>query len=190
MGRCLNKCLLWGALGCFDQPDVLKNWSVGTSQTEGCRKSSVSAHQVQRTGLLITRECLGWWDSRVMYKENGKNESTSSARRFRGQGAGWLGEAHSMWDEIWTLWWTSQFIWKESRFSLGGCIQFNTNRLPLVVCAPARNKSELPGVSVKFEQFYLHLGVLGPQVCQSKHTWLLGIFFVYLKGIQWEVYVL
>lgn len=132
MGRCLNKCLLWGALGCFDQPDVLKNWSVGTSQTEGCRKSSVSAHQVQRAGLLITRECLGWWDGRVTYKENGKNESTSSARRWRGQEAGWLGEAHSMWDGIWTLWWTSQFIWKESLFSPGGCIQFNTNRLPLV----------------------------------------------------------
>lgn len=62
----------------------------------------------------------------------------------------------------------------------GDCIQFNTHWSRLV-SVPWPGTSLSCRVSVKFEQFYVYLGVLGPQVCQSKHIRLLGIFLSTLR---------
>lgn len=163
----------------FVGPVVFQSHSVGTPKTNRCKKPNVSAYQVQITLLLIIMEYLEWLDSSIRYKENRKNESTSSVGREKGArdrrtlvrllACGMrLGPSDSL----------GSSFGREIVFPMVAV--FNLMITGHIWCpCPGQEQSELSAVPVIFEWFYIHLGIPGSWVCQSKHIQLYGIFFFY-----------
>lgn len=124
-------------------------------------------------------EYLEWLDSLIRYKENRKNESTSSVSREKGArdrrtlvrllACGMrLGTSDSL----------GSSFGREIVFPIVAVFNFMIPGHIWCLC-PGQEQSELSGVPVIFEWFYIHLGVPGSWVCQSKHIQLHGIFFFY-----------
>ena len=173
----------------FVEPVIFKRWSLGTPKTNRCKKPDVSAYQVQITILLVIMEYREWLDSLIRYKENRKNESTSSVSREK-KGARdrrtlvrllacgmKLGPSDSL----------GSSFGRETVFPMVAVFNFMITGHIWCLC-PGQEQSELSGVPVIFQWFYIHLRVPESWVCQSKHIQLHGIFFIYLEGTIWEVY--